>query len=319
MSGNAIRVAIGLPVYNAERYLTQALDSILGQTYGDFELILSDNASTDGTSAICRAYASRDARIRYYRNEKNLGAARNFNRVFELSSAEYFKWAPYDDLLAPEFLARSVETLDKHQEAVLCYSRARIVDEQGAFVVNYDPGPDTSSPTPHERFRSLILHPEYALQLLGLIRSSVLKTTSLHGSYPSSDEVLLAELAVRGAFHEIPERLYIYRRHSEQSTSEPQQRLRVLFFDTSLEGKIVLPKWMYLMAGLRAIARAPSGRYDRARCCGHMLRWALVPAHTRALGKDVLLGLNQAVRIPFTPRKTRPGKPADDAGAAQTS
>ena len=89
---NRSRVSIGLPVYNGEKYLEQALISILSQTYTDFELIISDNASTDRTQAICREYAAKDPRIRYYCNEENLGAAPNHNRVFELASGEYFKW-----------------------------------------------------------------------------------------------------------------------------------------------------------------------------------------------------------------------------------
>ncbi len=104
-------VAIGLPVFNAEKYLSQAVDSILAQTFSDFHLIISDNASTDRTQEICQAYAAQDNRIRYSRNHRNLGASPNFNRVFELSSHQYFKWAPHDDMIAPEFLARCVNSI----------------------------------------------------------------------------------------------------------------------------------------------------------------------------------------------------------------
>lgn len=293
----APRVAIGLPVYNAERYVGFALASILAQTFEDFELIVCDNASTDRTAEICREIAQKDSRVRYARNDRNLGAAPNFNRAFELSSSEYFKWAPYDDLIDPEFLATCVRALDGRPEAVLCYARVRIIDEQGAFVVDYNPGPDTSSPSAHERFGNLILQPEYALQLLGLIRSSVLRRTKLHGSFPSSDEALLAELALRGRFHECPERLYVYRRHRDQSTMrEKTQRLRVSFFDTALEGRIVLPTWRYFLACLDAIQRVPLAATDKARCVAHVLRWALIPSHLRALGKDAWLAAGQASR-----------------------
>ena len=112
MLNNKPRVSIGMPVFNGENYLAEALDSLLTQTFSDFELIISDNASTDKTEEICRAYAVRDQRIRYFRNQENLGASRNYNRVFELSSGEYFKWAAHDDLCAPEFLGRCVDVLD---------------------------------------------------------------------------------------------------------------------------------------------------------------------------------------------------------------
>jgi glycosyltransferase involved in cell wall biosynthesis len=119
------RVSIGLPVYNGENYLAETLDSILAQTFTDFEVIISDNASTDRTETICRQYAAQDRRIRYLRNTSNLGAAKNYNRVFELSQGEYFKWNGHDDPLAPVFLERCVAVLDRHPGVVLCFARNR--------------------------------------------------------------------------------------------------------------------------------------------------------------------------------------------------
>src|SRR5436305_4413473 len=97
------KVGVGMPVYNAERYLREALDSFLAQTYADFELTLVDNASDDGTEAICREYATRDDRVRYHRISENMGAVLNFRRAFELARGEYFAWAAHDDLRAPTF------------------------------------------------------------------------------------------------------------------------------------------------------------------------------------------------------------------------
>jgi glycosyltransferase involved in cell wall biosynthesis len=291
--GSAIaRVTVGLPVFNAERYLKAALDSILSQTYRDFTLVISDNASTDRTQEICQAYARSDARIQYTRQERNLGAVPNFNRVFELSTSEYFKWAPYDDLIAPGFVAGCVQVLDDHPDVVVCYSRAKIIGEHGEFEVDYNPGPDTSSQDPQMRFRSLMLHPEYGVQQMGLIRSAALRKTGLHGSFPSSDEILLAELALLGRFHEIPDRLYMYRRHAGQST-RGAQRTRIHFFDTSLDGRILLPTWMYFGAALRVIAKHSLTAQARLSCYLSLLRWLFAPAHFRAMGKDVLLALNE--------------------------
>src|SRR5215204_5257287 len=106
------RVTIGLAVYNGEKYLHQAIDSVLAQTFTDFELIVSDNASTDATAAIVLQYAAKDARVRYTRNRENVGSARNFNRLVDLATGEYFKWMAVDDLIAPEFLATCVAALD---------------------------------------------------------------------------------------------------------------------------------------------------------------------------------------------------------------
>src|SRR6185369_4346332 len=110
--GGAPSVSIGLPVYNGVNYLRQALDSLLAQTFGDWELILSDNGSTDATESICREFAARDGRIRYLREPVNRGATWNFNRVFELSRAPLFRWAAHDDVCSPELLERCVAALE---------------------------------------------------------------------------------------------------------------------------------------------------------------------------------------------------------------
>src|SRR5215212_10104103 len=106
------RVTVGIPVYNGAKYLGQAIESVLAQTFADFELIICDNASTDATAAIALDYAARDPRVRYARNRENLGVGRNFNRLIELGMGQYFKWLAADDVIAPEFLERCVEALD---------------------------------------------------------------------------------------------------------------------------------------------------------------------------------------------------------------
>src|SRR5688500_17690003 len=103
MSGSP-RVTVGVPVYNGEKLLAAALDSLLAQTYRNFKVIISDNASTDGTREIGESYARKDERVVYTRNEKNIGAAGNLNRLVALADTPYFKWAAYDDLIAPTFL-----------------------------------------------------------------------------------------------------------------------------------------------------------------------------------------------------------------------
>src|SRR5246127_6023313 len=118
-------VSVGLFVYNGERFIEEALQSILKQTFTDFELIISDNASTDRTGEIVKAYAERDNRIRYYRNEKNIGAGWNARRVYELATGKYFKWATADDFLEPDLLRRCVEILESDPGCVAAYTRTR--------------------------------------------------------------------------------------------------------------------------------------------------------------------------------------------------
>lgn len=135
MSGQKPKVSIGLPIYNGARCLVEALDTILAQTFEDWALIISDNASTDETARICRAYEARDARIRYVRNARNVGANRNHNMAFRLASGRYFKWAAADDAWGPSFLARCVQALDTNPSAVLAYPQPDFINADGKPVV----------------------------------------------------------------------------------------------------------------------------------------------------------------------------------------
>ena len=131
-------VSIGLPVYNGAEYLTQTLDTLLKQSFRDFEIIISDNASTDATQEICTQYQELDPRIKYYRVDENKGAAWNFNRVFQLARGKYFKWAAHDDLILPTFLERCVEVLDNSPDVVLVFTKLDIIDAQGKKVDTYE-------------------------------------------------------------------------------------------------------------------------------------------------------------------------------------
>src|ERR1043165_9639676 len=123
------KVSIGLPVYNGANYLAESIDSILQQTYSDFELIISDNASTDATEELCRSYAARDGRVRYFRQKQNLGCALNSNFVFRQSTGEYFKWISHDDLHAPRFVERCVEVPDRDPSVSICCPKGVLIDE----------------------------------------------------------------------------------------------------------------------------------------------------------------------------------------------
>lgn len=220
---NKPKLSIGLPVYNGENYLDEALNSILNQTYSDFELIISDNASTDKTSNICHEFASKDKRIKYFRNNKNLGAASNFNRVFELSSCEYFKWAAHDDLHAPDFLEKCVNVLEKDPTIVLCHTRTVRIGEKGEILGNYDyrtRGMRISSYNTHERFGDMISFRNPCWWIFGVIRSDMLKLTGLHRPFAGSDINLLAEISLLGRLYEIPEYLFLRRDHSQAYTKK---------------------------------------------------------------------------------------------------
>src|SRR5680860_1035425 len=134
VTAKPVKVSVGMPVYNGEKYVGAALECLLSQTLTDFELIISDNASTDRTESICRSYAARDSRVRYFRNEQNTGGTANFNRVLELASSEYFKWACHDDLHAPTYLEQCAGILDRNPSFVLCHSKTRHIDSNGVSL-----------------------------------------------------------------------------------------------------------------------------------------------------------------------------------------
>ncbi len=294
------RVSIGLPVFNGARYVRAALESILAQTFHDWELLICDNASADGTAEICSEFVRRDRRIKYYRSATNRGAAPNYNWAFCLSSGEYFKWADYDDVIAPRFLEECVRVLDRDPDITVCFTRAHLIDETGAIVSEYDPLPDTSSGRPHVRFGNLLLAQDHRLlQASGVLRSRAVRRTRLHESYPCSDEVLLAHLALLGRYHEVPDRLASIRVHAGQSTKGvlASERARVLFFDTSLEGRAVPIRWLYFCGGMSAIREADLPAWERILCYCQMARWLARKQNLRSVIKDVLLMTHEAIPV----------------------
>jgi glycosyltransferase involved in cell wall biosynthesis len=208
-----------VPVYNGEVFLRETLDSILAQTFRDYELVISDNASTDLTPEICKQYVARDPRIQYSRNATNIGANPNFNRLVRLARAPYFKLANADDLCHPDLLARCVSILDHDPEVVLCYGRTRLIDAEGASRGDYDDDLDLCWPSAIDRFRAAIERIALVNVLQGVIRTDVLRKTSLISSYPGADIVLVAELALYGKFCEVPERLFFRRMHAAAASS----------------------------------------------------------------------------------------------------
>lgn len=261
------RVTIGLPVYNGERFLEQTIDALLAQTYPDFELVVSDNGSSDRTEEICRSAAARDARVRYHRSPVNRGAAWNFNRVFELAQGKCFKWSASDDLCEPTFVERCVEALDAVPGAVLAYPRARFIDEHGHVIRDHDDALDLGEHAPHDRLRRLIRTLGYANALHGVIRAEALRQTRLHGAYPSSDYVLLAELALLGTFIEVPDRLFLRRLHPEMSRrANPGAAEATVWFRPDAELRYRTEAWPLVAEHLRAIARAPLPVGERLRC-----------------------------------------------------
>jgi glycosyltransferase involved in cell wall biosynthesis len=278
-----VRVSIGVPVYNGENYLAAALDSLLAQTFTDFEIIISDNASSDRTEEICQAYAARDARIRYHRQPQNVGLAPNFNGLMEMARGEYFKWAAHDDLCAPEFLERCVTVLDNQPDMIAVYPWTQVIDEQGHPVserYEFNGKLRPSSDKPHERFFDIVCTFQMCYSMFGVFRKSALLKTPLHGSYGHSDGVLLARLALLGKSYEIPEFLFFSRRHAEQSTMIHMQKdgnqdyARISqWFNTQRKKPVQLPYWTLLSEYSRAIAQSPIPLSEKIICFNCLRTW----------------------------------------------
>lgn len=219
------RVSIGVPVYNGEATLPAALESLAAQTFERFEVLICDNASSDRTEEICRAWVERDPRFRYFRNTENLGAAGNFNRAFELSRGDYFKWLAADDTLEPDYLRTCVEAFrDAPDSVVMCFPRRRFLKPDGSFSADCDfqlprEVDHRSGKIRTIRYDELLrLGDQYAPAIVfGLIRSDILRRTGLIRAYKAADVVLNAELALYGELWQLPERLYNQRMHSANS------------------------------------------------------------------------------------------------------
>jgi glycosyltransferase involved in cell wall biosynthesis len=264
------KVAIGLPVYNGANYLAAAIESILAQTYGDFELVISDNASTDDTEGICRSYAERDPRIRYIRQPTNIGAAANYNNLVGMTDSAYFKWAAHDDLLAPGFLAACVDVLDARPDIVLASPASTLIDEAGMLLpysaelggmidkagvcwpVMPESNEGLSGGDPIVRFEAVMLKMFMCVEIFGLMRRSMVLRTSLQGAFVGADKVLLAQMSLLGPFWLGQETLFFRRCHAKQFSASVSGDYRAMWFSGHRDS-IFIQQLKLLRAYCRAV------------------------------------------------------------------
>jgi glycosyltransferase involved in cell wall biosynthesis len=281
------RVSLGMPAYNAQRFLREVLDSILAQTFTDFELIISDNGSTDATEAICREYAARDPRISYHPNDRtNHGPGWNYNRTEALARGEFFKWCATDDLLAPTLLAKCVEALDSDPGAVMAWPQTRVIDEDSKTIGDSTFTLPTDSESAARRFSCLInvKHKRHgAFEIFSLIRLKTLRAFPRKGSYARADSVVLARLSLFGRFHLVKEYLFLNRDHRGRSVRSLPTRLSrgrsklskyigvgpipaTEWWDASKKGKIVFPEWRILKEYWVSPSMAPLPIGEKLAC-----------------------------------------------------
>lgn len=289
MRGSAPVVSLGMPVFNGQRYLRDAIDSVLAQTYGDFELLICDNASTDGTREICASYAAVDSRVRYFRNPANLGAHPNFNRAFALASGRYFKWASHDDALLPDFLASCVRAMEKTTDAAMCQSDIDYIDELGISIgerPSHLEGADSDSPA--RRFAALVLRPHDCQAMMGLFRKDLLGRTKLLSSFHGADRAMLAEASLYGRFIRAPGALIRIRDHGQRySQARKRPAERAAWHDTRAPG-MGFPVWTMYRAYWSAVAAAPISAREKARARLALLEWWFRNYNAFRAGVDVV-------------------------------
>ena len=276
-SGGAVpTLTIGLPVYNGAEYLSQSLDALLAQTYKDFELVISDNASSDETAEICGDYAERDERIRYVRQPVNIGAAPNHNFLVGEARGRYFKWASHDDLYAPELLEKCVGVLESRPDVVLAHCWDALIDEDGKVLQAHPYALDTANPSPSARLRSLLYTPG-GNDFYGVIRTDVLRRIGPHGTYYNADRTIVSSLCLQGPFVQVPEVLYWRREHEHRASRAGDHRAVAAALAPERRDR-----WRHPMARMyveyvngyvQAIRRAPLTSAERNRCLVEVARW----------------------------------------------
>jgi glycosyltransferase involved in cell wall biosynthesis len=257
-------VTVGLPLFDGKRWIGQAVEAILAQSFGDFELLISDNCSTDGSYEICESYARKDSRIRLLRNRRNVGVTENFNITCRMAAGRYFKYASCNDLCAPDFLLRCVEVLEAHPDVVVCHPRTRRMMEDTGECEDYTPTLHLMSDNPLERMITYLESVGLNNAIQGLIRLDVLRRIPLLEQYFGSDINLMAELSLYGKFYQVPDFLF-YRRVGRQTLSAMRTPEEVANLLVPGKTRLYWQDWKSMVAFSMIGFRAPLGFRDRLK------------------------------------------------------
>jgi glycosyltransferase involved in cell wall biosynthesis len=315
-----------MPVYNGENFVAQALHAILNQSYKDFEVVISDNASTDGTRDICQSFAAKDNRIRYMRSDVNIGVEPNFNRAFELSRGRYFKWMAHDDLITPDFLEKCVRHLERDRATVLCHSLVRIIDENDVELGIYDSKLWHSRyGGPVARFASVTMARHLCTDMFGVMRRDALAGTGLLGDYHGSDRALLAELALTGEFAQVREPLFWNREHPQRS-SRLAVRERRQKDDRTSNTTSALPTLALYRGYRRAIDVHVRDPETTLRCRRLLRKWWLIDWNFARLAVDIIarrfpsiVELVYALKLRFVGEMPQLNPPKPDSESPETN
>ncbi|MBK8200008.1 MAG: glycosyltransferase family 2 protein [Acidobacteria bacterium] len=306
------RVSLAMPVYNGENFIREAIEAILVQDLADFELIITDNASTDATEEICRAYAARDKRVRYYRNPQNLGAAPNYNRGFELARGTYLKWCPHDDYMSPNFLSACVAKLEERPDAALAFGFTQCVDKNSEPFKWPDGEMGTiDDPDPANRFYRCITEAATNFPIFGLYRVDLLKRTTLHRSYYGSDRALTAEVALLGPCLMVPEAIFYNREHPSRSINITDLAVRSRWQNGKSTRRAAM-EHVNLLTHLIEIARRHPDVIAPHRALAALAKYALTPKQVGRYGLDMIRFVSPGLGMQLKRLVVRPIKRARD-------
>lgn len=272
-------VSIGVPVFNGAPFLAQALDSLRAQTYQSLEIVISDNASTDDTEALCRALAAEDPRIRYHRSARNRGLVWNHRNALSLARGDYFMFAPYDDHFAPTFVECAVDRFDREPGHAYVFGETVLIDAAGGRIGRELARQRLADPSASVRFWDVLVV-QGGINFYGMARRDLWNRIGAYVSVPRAERIILAEMALHGTFGVLPAELYFRRIHDGQITALRRDRRReALVLDPERahgpRGMVAVIVAEYLLGYVAAILRAPLPLATRLRTLRGLLRWFL--------------------------------------------
>ncbi len=294
---NRPKVVVGLPVYNGQKYLGVAIESHLSQSFGDFDLVISDNGSTDATPEICADYASRDKRVKYLRSLENRGILWNHRRVFDAieSPNQYFRWAGADDILEPTLLQAMVEVLDARPEVEAVVPDTKNIDDKGELVGSMARTLDLQSSDVFERAHDVLLANYQHVIAYGLLRASTLQRMRTRPDYIGWDPVFLWELALRGQMVQAAGPVLLRRFHAGSISRVKTAKEMKKWVEPNSNVGMEFPHWTWAYERVRALIACPLSTRDRLRIGALLARATLW--QKGALVRDVTQAARRTLRL----------------------
>lgn len=288
-------VSIGLPVYNAERYLAGVIESHLEQTHSNFELVISDNASTDATAEVCADYACRDARIRVVREPRNRGLSWNHARVLALARGPYFRWGAGDDVPSRGLVEEAVRLLEDDPASVLVTPHTKNIDADGKIIGVLPRTLDLSTDDVVERVKAVLTGNYQMVYPQGLMRLDTMLSTRRQWDYFGWDFVLLLELALRGRLRQTQNECLLRRLHPNQASRVQRDASSgVACIEPTFKSLWVFPHWRWQRERFRAVADSPLTADQKRRL------YAFLGRQTWWTKNELVRDVTMNLRLAFT-------------------